>query len=463
MQDALAYARAHADAFVAQLQDWLRIPSVSTDPAHAPDTRRAAGWLADDLRRIGFATVEVIETGTPEAPGHPVVFAEHRAANPDAPTVLVYGHYDVQPPDPLELWESPPFEPVIKDGHLVARGASDDKGQAFMHVKAAEAYLRGGAGLPVHLKLMIEGEEENGSEHLVPFIEAHRDRLAADVVLISDTALFAPGVPSITYGLRGLAYVEVTLQGPARDLHSGVYGGAIENPANALARLIAGLHDDAHRVTVEGFYDDVRPLSDAERAAYAALPFDEAAWLAEAGAPAARTEEGYSVLEATSGRPTLDVNGLWGGYTGKGAKTVLPARASAKISCRLVPDQTPHDITEKLRRHFEAHTPPTMTLTFTDLHGGHGAIVDTDAPAMRAAAEALEGVFGQRPHFTREGGSIPVVADFKRLLGLDSVLMGFGLDSDAIHSPNEKFGLDRFHQGIEASIRFLDAYARQPA
>ena len=454
MTDALAYARDHADAFVAQLTDWLRIPSISADPAYTADTRRAAEWLADDLRRIGVERVEVMETG-----GHPIVYAEHRSARADAPTVLVYGHYDVQPPDPLELWESPPFEPVVKDGNLVARGSADDKGQAFMHVKAVEAYLSAQGGLPVHVKMIIEGEEESGSVHLAPFIEAHKDLLAADVVLVSDTALFAPGVPSITYGLRGLAYVEVTLTGPARDLHSGVYGGGVENPANALARMIADLHDADHRVTVDGFYDDVRPLSDDERAGMAALPFDRERWQAEAGVPAPKTEAGYTILEGTTARPTLDVNGIWGGYTGEGAKTVLPSKASAKISCRLVPDQTPDDITEKLRRHFERHVPETMTLTFTNLHGGHGAIVDTSAPAMQAAARALEGVFGQTPHFAREGGSIPVVADFKRLLGLDTVLMGFGLDSDAIHSPNEKFGLDRFHQGIEASIRFLDAYA----
>ncbi len=454
MNQALDYARQHADDFVGQLKDWLRIPSISTDPDYAADTRRAADWLADDLRRIGVQTVEVMETG-----GHPIVYAEHHVGD-DRPTVLVYGHYDVQPPDPLDLWESPPFEPVEKDGHLVARGSADDKGQAFMHVKAAEAYLQSGADLPVNLKLMIEGEEESGSTHLAPFIEQHKDRLAADVVLVSDTALFAPGVPSITYGLRGLAYVEVTLTGPARDLHSGVYGGGVENPVNALCRLIAGLHDADHRVTVEGFYDNVRDLTEAEREAYRALPFDLDRWMEEAGVKATKSEKGYTVLEGTTGRPTLDVNGIWGGYTGKGAKTVLPSKAHAKISCRLVPDQTPDEITAKLRRHFEAHTPDTMTLEFRDLHGGHGAVVDTTAPAMRAAAEALEGVFGQTPHFTREGGSIPVVADFKRILGLDTVLMGFGLDSDAIHSPNEKFGLDRFHQGIEASIRFFDAYGR---
>ncbi len=456
MDAALTYARDHADRFVEELKAWLRIPSISTDPAHAPQTRQAAAWLADNLRDAGVETVEVMDTD-----GHPIVYGEHHVSD-DAPTVLVYGHYDVQPPDPLELWDNDPFEPVEKDGKLIARGAADDKGQAFMHVKAAEAMLAGD-GPPVNLKFLIEGEEENGSVHLPGFLREHTEMLAADVVLVSDTALFAPGVPSIAYGLRGLAYVEVTLQGPKKDLHSGVYGGGVANPINALAAMIADLHDDDHRVTVDGFYDDVRDLTDDERAQYAALPFDEPAWKAEAGVSQTRTEAGFSVLEGTSGRPTLDCNGIWGGYTGEGAKTVLPAKASAKISCRLVPDQTPEDITDKLRRHFEAHVPDTMTLTFTDLHGGHGVIVDTTAPAMQAAKQALHAVFGQEPHFTREGGSIPVVADFKKILGLDTVLMGFGLDSDSIHSPNEEFGLDRFHQGIEASIRFMDAYARQEA
>lgn len=462
MNAALQFATDHADDAVDQLKDWLRIPSISTDPARNADTRRAAHWLADHLRAIGMETVEVMETGTPDAPGHPVVYAEHHVSD-DARTVLVYGHYDVQPPDPLELWDQDPFEPVVRDGNLVARGSADDKGQAFMHVKAAEAYLKSDDALPVNLKMMIEGEEENGSAHLPAWLRANTDRLAADVVLVSDTSLFAPGVPSIAYGLRGLAYVEVSLTGPTKDLHSGVYGGGVENPINALAAMIADLHDDDHRVTVEGFYDDVRDLDEDEREAYRALPFDEAAWKEEIGVSETKTEAGFSVLEGTTGRPTLDVNGIWGGYTGEGAKTVLPSKATAKISCRLVADQTPGDITDKLRRHFEAHVPDTMTLTFTDLHGGHGVIVDREAPAMQAAAEAMEGVFGQTPFFTREGGSIPVVADFKAILGLDTVLMGFGLDSDSIHSPNEKFGLDRFHQGIEASIRFLDAYARQEA
>lgn len=455
MTDAISYAQQHADTFVEQLKDWLRIPSISTDPAHNDDVRAAAQWLADELLRIGMQRAELMETG-----GHPIVYAEYHVSD-DVPTVLVYGHYDVQPPDPLELWESPPFEPVIKDGNIVARGTADDKGQAFMHVKSAEAYLQSEGDLPVNLKMMIEGEEESGSLHLAPWIERNKDLLAADVVLVSDTSLFAPGVPSIAYGLRGMAYVEVELRGPKKDLHSGVYGGGVENPINALARMIADLHDDDHRITIDGFYDNVRDLTDEEREAYKALPFDLGAWMDEAGIKTTKTEKGYSPLEGTTGRPTLDVNGIWGGYIGKGAKTVLPSKATAKISCRLVPDQTPEEITDKLRRHFEAHVPDTMTLDFRDLHGGHGAIVDTSAPAMQAAAEALEGVFGQKPHFTREGGSIPVVADFKKILGLDTVLMGFGLDSDSIHSPNEKFGLDRFHQGIEASIRFMDAYAKQ--
>jgi acetylornithine deacetylase/succinyl-diaminopimelate desuccinylase-like protein len=455
MTDALSYAETHASTFVEQLKDLLRIPSISTDPSYAGDVRKAAEWLRDELARVGMTRAEVMESG-----GHPIVFAE-RIEDESLPTVLIYGHYDVQPPDPLELWDSPPFEPVEKDGHLYARGASDDKGQAYMHVKSVEAYLQTVGRLPVNVKFLIEGEEESGSVSLVPFIEKHRDLLAADVVLVSDTGLFAEGVPSITYGLRGLAYVEVTLTGPNRDLHSGMYGGAVENPINALCRLIGHLHDQQHRVAIPRFYENVRDLTEEERKQYRQLPFDADAWRREIGLKEDKTEEGYSILEATTGRPTLDVNGIWGGYTGEGAKTVLPSKATAKISCRLVPDQTPEEITDKLRLYFESHCPRTMTLTFRDLHGGHGAVVDLDAPAMQAAAEALEGVFGKKPLFTRGGGSIPVVADFKNVLGLDTVLMGFGLDSDAIHSPNEKFGLDRFHQGIQASIRFLDAFARQ--
>ncbi len=453
MQQALDYAQAHHEAFVGHLEDLLRIPSISTDDAYAADVQRAANWLVDYLTSIGIAHVEAVPTA-----GHPIVFAEH-TVDESRPTLLIYGHYDVQPPDPLELWDTPPFEPTRKNGTLYGRGTCDDKGQLMMPVNAAASYLASGEALPVNLKFIIEGEEECGSSHLVPFIEAWKDRLDADVVLICDTSMFAPGVPSITYGLRGLAYVEVTLTGPNRDLHSGTYGGAVHNPASALATLLAGLHDENHHITVPGFYDNVRLLTEDERETFRQLPFDAEAWKAAIGLKDARTEAGYSIREAISARPTCEVNGLWSGYTGVGAKTVLPSKASAKISCRLVPDQTPHEITDKLRQYFEENTPSTMQLTFRDLHGGHGVIVDTSHPAMQAAAEAMEAVYGKTPFFTREGGSIPVVADFKRLLGLDSVLMGFGLNSDAIHSPNEHFGLDRYREGTEAIIRFMKRYA----
>ena len=455
MKEALTYAETHFDTFVGQLGDLLRIPSISTDSEYAHEVQRAARWLADHLSAIGINHVEVAATE-----GHPIVYAEH-VVDPAKPTVLVYGHYDVQPPDPLELWTSPPFEPTRKNGTLYARGACDDKGQMFMHAKAAEAYLQQEGDLPVNLKFVIEGEEESGSEHLVPFIEANKERLDADIVLISDTAMFSADAPSITYGLRGMAYVEVTLTGPNRDLHSGIYGGGVENPINALADLISQLHDDDHRITIPGFYDAVRDLTEEERQTYRALPFDADAWMEEIDIDAVRTETGYTLLECLSARPTLDVNGIWGGYTGEGAKTVLPAKAHAKISMRLVPHQRTEDIYDKLEAHLQALTPPTMTLGFKRLHGGKPVLVDRDHPAMQAAADAVEHVYGQAPHFVRNGGTIPVVADFKDHLGLDSVLMGFGLDSDAIHSPNEHFGLDRFHKGIEAIIRFHATFAER--
>lgn len=450
------YAKAQEASFETDLFDLLRIPSISADPAYTEEVRRCALAVADHFRQIGVQQVDVMETG-----GHPAVYAFHPAATLNAPTVLVYGHYDVQPPDPLDLWHTPPFEPVVRDGKVFARGSSDDKGQFLIHVKAIESYLKTGTPLPVNLKFLCEGEEEVGSKHLAAFLETHKDLLKADVVLVSDTALFAPNVPSITSGLRGLAYVEVTLEGPDRDLHSGVFGGAVENPVNALARLISNLHDDQHRVTIPGFYDTVRPLSAEERETYAALPFDEAGWKSSIDVKAAKTEAGYSILEATSARPTLDVNGIWGGYQGAGAKTVLPARASAKISCRLVPDQRPEAVAELLRAYFEANTPPTMKLTFTALHGGNAYLADTSSPAMKAGLQALEEVFGTKAYFTREGGSIPITADFKRILGIDTVLMGFGLNTDALHSPNEHFGLDRFHAGIQTSIRYFSILGQQ--
>ena len=452
MEKALEYAQQHYERFVAELIDLLTIPSVSTDSAYADEVARAAQWLTDHLVSLGAEGARAVPTD-----GHPIVVGHSRASQ-EAPTILVYGHYDVQPPDPLELWASPPFEPEIRDGSLYARGACDDKGQLFMWLKALEAYRQTQGAPPVNIKFILEGEEESGSANLPPYIKANLEALAADVVLISDSSLFAPGVPSITSGLRGMTYVEVTLTGPNRDLHSGTYGGAIENPINALSRLIGALHDADHRITVQGFYDDVRPLTAEERAEFASLPFDEAGWAAEVGVQQTRTEAGYSALEGASARPTLDCNGIWGGYIGEGAKTVLPSQASAKVSMRLVPDQDPDDIGTKVWKHFETHTPATMKVAVNIIHGAVPVLVNTRSDAMEAAAHALEAVYGKRPYFTRIGGSIPVVADFKQLMGLDSVLMGFGLDTDAIHSPNEHFGLDRFQQGIESIIRFMFRY-----
>lgn len=451
---ALAYAQAHQESFVDELVELLKIPSVSTDPAYASDVANAAAWLVAHLESIGATRARAESTA-----GHPIVTGEFHV-NDNLPTILVYGHYDVQPPDPLDLWNSPPFEPVIEEGTLYARGACDDKGQLFMHLKALEAWRDVAGEPPLNVRLILEGEEECGSAHLPGFIEEHSAELAADVVVISDTTLFAPGVPSITYGLRGMAYVEITLTGPDRDLHSGTYGGAIENPINALAALIANMHDDDHRIAIDGFYDNVIPLTDKERVDMAALPFDAKVWASEVGVSAPKTEAGYSSLEGATARPTLDCNGIWGGYTGEGAKTVLPSQARAKVSMRLVPDQEPDEIARKLHAWLERHKPASMQLDFRSIHGAQGVLVDTESAAMEAAAQALEGVYGRRPYLTRIGGSIPVVADFKRILGLDSVLMGFGLDSDAIHSPNEHFGLDRFAEGISAIIRFMALYAK---
>ena len=457
MTPALSYAEQNADRFVGELKELLRIPSVSTDPAYADEVRRAAVWLRDHFDAIGMETTDIIETD-----GHPIVYADH-ITDPANPTVVVYGHYDVQPPDPLEEWDTDPFEPALHGDRLYARGACDDKGQMFMQVKAAEAYLSGEGDLPVNLKYVIEGEEETGSMAIESYIQSDGSRLDGDVALISDTAMFSPETPSITYGLRGLAYAEITLRGPNRDLHSGNYGGAVHNPINALSRLLADLHDEDHHIAIPGFYDDVRDLTEAERDTYANLPFDEAAWRDTIGIDDVRTEAGYTTLECLSARPTLDVNGIWGGYTGEGAKTVLPSKAHAKLSMRLVPKQSVPDIYDKLEAHLKADVPDTMELSVRRLHGGDPVLVDPSIPPMQAAKDAMGEVRGTDPVFVRNGGTIPVVADFKNHLGLDSVLMGFGLDADAIHSPNESFGLDRFHQGIQAIIRFHDHYAGMEA
>ena len=433
-----------------ELLEFLRIPSVSTDPERRGDVRRAAEFVRVGLERAGLSA-QIMETA-----GHPVVYAE-RVGDADAPTVLVYGHYDVQPPEPLELWTSPPFEPVVTDEKIVARGASDDKGQVYAHVKGAEALLATQGALPVTLKFLIEGEEEIGSPSLGAFIEDHRDLLAADVVVISDGAMAAPGVPTITYGLKGLAYAEVRVKGAAMDLHSGAFGGGVPNPINGLAKMIAALHDDTGRVAVPGFYDAVQEITDAEREAFKRVPFDESEFAEDLDLTATPGEAGYTVLERLWARPTLDVNGIGGGFQGAGAKTVIPAEAMAKISCRLVPDQRPDDVFEKLRDYLLELAPPGLTVEVENLHGGEPALTPLESPAVKAAASALREVYDQEPIFARTGGTIPVVSTFQKELGADVVLVGLGLESDRAHSPNESFDLINYYRGIETSAALLGA------
>lgn len=444
------YIRENAKSFEEQLFDFLRIPSVSTDSKHKGDVKRAAQFLIDQLNEIGLDNVTLHETD-----GHPIITAE-KCPHEDRPTVLIYGHYDVQPSDPDDLWKTPPFEPTVKDNRVYARGSSDDKGQSFTHVKAIEAYMKTGTDLPVNVKFILEGEEEIGSPNLVPFIKANKDLLECDMVLISDTAMFGEDQPSITYGLRGLAYMEVHVKGPNRDLHSGVYGGAVENPANALAEIIAKLKDDDGVIQIPGFYDDVEPMTDEMREAYKKLPFDEEAYIKDLELKAVHGEKGYSTLERASARPTLDVNGLWSGYQGEGAKTVLPAKAGAKISMRLVPDQDPKKIAKLFSDHVKSIAPDTLTVEVEEHHGGHPVVIDLDFYGLKAAAKAFEEVYNKDVLFAREGGSIPIVADFKKVLGVNSILMGFGLTKDALHSPNESFSLKDFHRGILTSAKFFE-------
>ena len=450
------YLQQHQQRFIDELLDLLRIPSVSADPKYKPDVLRCADMVAQRLREAGADTVEICPTAS-----NPIVYAE-KMVGADKPTVLVYGHYDVQPADPESLWTSPPFEPVIKDGKIYARGACDDKGQVYMHVKALEAMVKTGQ-LPCNVKVMIEGEEEIGSNNLGLFVKANKAKLAADVILISDTSMLANDVPSIETGLRGLSYHEVEVTGPNRDLHSGVYGGAVVNPINALCAMIASLHDAQGRLTVPGFYDEVVELTAHERAELARAPFDEAAYCADLGVQATNGEKGYTSPERASIRPTLDVNGIWGGYIGEGAKTVLPSKAFAKISMRLVPDQRSEDITAKFQQHFTSIAPAGVTVVVRPHHGGEPVVTPTDSVAYRAAARAMETTFGKTPIPTRGGGSIPIVAMFKSELGIDSVLLGFGLDSDNIHSPDEKFGVFNFLKGIETLPYFYQYYAEAVA
>lgn len=447
------YINKNQERFLSELFELLRIPSISADSKHAGDVRKAAEYLLEKLKAAGVDRVELCET-----PGHPIVFGE-KIINPALPTVLVYGHYDVQPPDPLDLWTSPPFEPVIKDDKIYARGACDDKGQVYMHVKAFEVMAKLNL-LSCNLKFMIEGEEEVGSEHLATFVKENKEKLKADVILISDTAIISLEHPSITVGLRGLAYMEVEVTGPNRDLHSGVYGGAVANPINILSSMIASLHDDKGRVTIPGFYDKVAQLSTADREAINRAPFSLENYKKDLDIDDVKGEEGYTTVERTGIRPTLDVNGIWGGYTGEGAKTVLPSKAFAKISMRLVPDQDHEEIAALFTKHVKAIAPKSVKVKVTALHGGQAAVTPTDSKAFTAASAAFEEVWGKRPIPTRDGGSIPIVALFKKELGLDTVLMGFGLDSDAIHSPNEHYGIKNFTLGIETITAFYKHFSK---
>ncbi len=447
-----SYIDQNQQRFLDELLQLLRIPSVSADSKFKEDVLRAAVYLQDALKDVGVDHVEICPTA-----GYPIVYAE-KIVDPSLPTVLVYGHYDVQPADPYELWDSPPFEPVIKDDKIYARGACDDKGQLYMHIKALEIMMQGGQP-PCNIKFMLEGEEEVGSGNLEIFVRENAERLAADVILISDTAILSNDTPSITVGLRGLSYVEVELIGPNRDLHSGVYGGAVANPINTLCQMIASLVDEQGKITIPGFYDRVQELTTEQRADMAKAPFDLEAYQEELDIATIQGEEGYSTIERTGIRPTLDVNGIWGGYTGEGAKTVLPSKAYAKISMRLVPDQDHEEITALFTQHFESIAPNSVKIKVTPHHGGQPAVTPTDSIAFKAASRAFEDAWGKKPIPTRDGGSIPIVALFEEVLGLQTVLFGFGLDSDAIHSPNESYGVFNYLKGIETIVLFHKHFA----
>jgi acetylornithine deacetylase/succinyl-diaminopimelate desuccinylase-like protein len=459
MQAAQNYIQENKQRFLDELFDLLRIPSVSADPAYKNDVATCADLVAEHLRKAGADQVEVCQTE-----GHPIVYGE-KIIDPNKPTVLVYGHYDVQPADPFELWHTPPFDPVIRkteihpDGAIFARGSCDDKGQMFMHVKAFEAMFRTNS-LPCNIKFMIEGEEECGSNNLGPFVRANRERLKSDVILISDTSIIANDTPSIDCGLRGLSYVEVEVTGPNRDLHSGVYGGAVANPITILAKMIASLHDENNHITIPGFYDKVQELTDAERADLAKAPFDVEAFKNDLGIADIWGEKGYSTNELTGIRPTMECNGIWGGYIGEGAKTVLPSKAFAKLSMRLVPHQVSDEITNLFKKHFEGIAPKGVTVEVRPHHGGEPVVTPTDSKAYKAASDAMEKTYGKTPIPTRGGGSIPIVALFEAELKVKTVLMGFGLDSDALHSPNEHYGLFNYYKGIETIPYFHHYFAQ---
>lgn len=450
------YIASHQQSFVDDLVELLRIPSVSADSKHVPDIRRAAEWMAARFERMGLQTELVLTSG------HPFVVAESRPVA-GKPVALVYGHYDVQPPDPLNEWTTPPFEPSIRHGNVYARGATDDKGQMLTHVMSVESWLRSGQDLPIQVKFLIEGEEEIGSANLEPFVAANRDRLACDCVVISDSGQFAPGFPAITYGLRGIAYYEIKLVGPRQDLHSGTFGGGVTNPAGALVALLAALKDEHGRIQLPGFYDDVVPLTDLEREQFRQLPFSEDEFHRQLAVDGSWGEAGFTNIERRWARPTCDINGLTSGYQGEGAKTVLPARASAKLSFRLVPNQDPHKITKALRQFLESRLPPGIRLELVDHHGAPGVVVPLESPYIKAAAAAIESGFGTAPVYIREGGSIPIVNTFARELDADVLLLGWGQNDDNTHSPNEKFSLADYQRGILSSAYLWNELAKLPA
>lgn len=448
------YAKANGERFKEQLKDFVRIPSVSTLPEAKADMQKAAEWLADDLRHVGFETVEILPTA-----GHAVVYAEWLGAGADAPTVLVYGHYDVQPAVIEDGWDNDPFDPVEKDGLLIARGSTDDKGQVFAQVKAAESLLQNGSS-PVNLKFLVEGEEEIGTPNLGKFVAENRERMKADVVIISDSAMLAIDIPSINYATRGMMYLEMEVFGPKQDLHSGGYGGIVHNPAQALAEILAQLHNPDGTVNVPGFYDTVRPISDQERKALQESAKSESQWQTETGVSGFWGEEGYALHERIGARPTLEINGFASGFYGAGSKTVLPAKAIAKMSCRLVPDQDPNKIFELVRDQLLKLTPPTVRAEVRILASAFPAVMDINSPAMTAASTAFEKGWGKAPLFERGGGTLPIIADFQRLLNVPVILMGYGLPDDGAHGPNEHFHLEMFHKGIDTAIYFFEEIAK---
>jgi acetylornithine deacetylase/succinyl-diaminopimelate desuccinylase-like protein len=447
------YVDTNRERFLAGLVELLRIPSISAGTEHTADVRRCADWLADHMRGLGLRNVQILETG-----GHPAIYADWLDA-PGAPTVLVYGHYDVQPVDPLNEWETPPFEPTVRNGQIFARGSADDKGQVFMHLKAVEAHLQTAGRLPLNLKFIVEGEEEIGSEHLDPFMQRYKDMLRADLVVVSDTGWFANDVPSITYGLRGIGFLQVDLQGPSTDVHSGQHGGAAGNPIQALVQILAALKDESDHVTVSGFYDAVRAITPQEQNAWDELPFDEPAYAKSLGVPELHGERGFSVLERLWARPTLEVNGIWGGFSGEGSKTIIPARASAKLSFRLVPDQVPEQVVELVEAELRRLCPSWVTMKITRMGVGKPTVTDLEHPAVQAALRALERSFGKRAVFIRAGGSIPIVASFQDVLKLPAVLLGMANSDEHAHAPNERFSLDNFYGGIKTAAYMWEELA----